>query len=117
MARASSRWTRGYCRACVTAPSHGKSRLFYWRAGGGLVGQGAGAACCPDGAAVDAGGAAVVVLGFCFGLVAGLTAVVFFLTARFLTGFIGLGGGDAGVKSTCTGFGCISGKPLLFETG
>jgi hypothetical protein len=69
-----------------------------------LVGHGAGAAGCAD---VAGGGAAAV-----FGFTAG-----FFLATGFLTGFIGLGGGAAGVKSTCTGFGRISGKPLLLEIG
>ena len=76
--------------------------------GGGVDGQGAGA-CCAGAAVIGAAPGAVEDLG----LAAGLTAT-FFFGAGFLTG---LGGGGAGVNSTCTGLGRISGEPSPVETG
>ena len=53
-------------------------------------------------------------LAFGFGFAAGLTATVFFLVAGFLSG---LSGGGAGVNSTVTGLGRISGTPEAEATG
>src|SRR5580704_13329398 len=91
----------------VAAQSDRRQWIVYWRGGGGLDGHGAGAACCCAG--VPGAGAGAAVLGL------GLGAVFFLAATGFLTGLAGCGA--AGVNSTCTGLGRISGMPALFETG
>ena len=75
-------------------------RMQHYCLGGGVAGHGAGA-CCGAGAAA-AGTGAVDALGLDLGFTAGLAVDVFFARTGFLTG---LGGGGAGINSTCTGLG------------